>query len=308
MLDRHSIEVMDLVASCRVFIHVGERGSFTLGAAAARVPQSVASRRIAALEEHFGALLFDRSARRAVLTAFGRDMLPPAKRLVQLAEEMEYHAEQARLRPLSLAVPGTCAVRQLALLDAAVRDQGIVLDIHTADPGERAELLRSGRVQAALIAVPPDGADWVVPLGVAARAVTSGKPLRLEDLRPGRGRRSPRRIVLQPEDDVPHIRDALQRLGHRAALLPAQITVADSLIAAASDVLRADDFLLCAAGQAADLGLTWRPLALAPVARGYSVSALSSVDAEHVRAGLAPHVARILRVPEVPTAQGDGHE
>jgi DNA-binding transcriptional LysR family regulator len=45
---------MDLVASCRVFVHVGERGSFTLGAAAARVPQSVASRRIAALEEHFG--------------------------------------------------------------------------------------------------------------------------------------------------------------------------------------------------------------------------------------------------------------
>jgi DNA-binding transcriptional LysR family regulator len=137
---------MDLVASCRVFIHVGERGSFTLGAAAARVPQSVASRRIAALEEHFGERLFDRSARRAELTAFGRDMLPPAKRLVQLAEEMEYHAERARLRPLSLAVPGTCPVRQLALLDAAVRDKGTVLDIHTADPAERAELLRSGRV------------------------------------------------------------------------------------------------------------------------------------------------------------------
>ncbi|MEK8171536.1 LysR family transcriptional regulator [Streptomyces sp. M19] len=32
----------------------GRAGSFTLGAAAAGVPQSVASRRIAALERHFG--------------------------------------------------------------------------------------------------------------------------------------------------------------------------------------------------------------------------------------------------------------
>jgi DNA-binding transcriptional LysR family regulator len=298
---------MDLVASCRVFVHVGERGSFTLGAATARVPQSVASRRIAALEEHFGEQLFDRSARRAVLTAFGRDMLPPAKRLVQLAEEMEYHAERARLRPLSLAVPGTCSVRQLALFDAAVRDKGTVLDIHTADPAERAELLRSGRVQAALVAVPPDSADWTVPLGAASQmgaSAASGtrpagniKPLRVEDLRPGRRRRSPRRIVIQPEDDVPHVRDPLQRLGHRAGLLPAQITVAASLIAAASETMRVDDFLLCSAIQAAEFGLTWRALAGEPVARGYSVSALTSADAEHVRAGLESHVGQILGVP-----------
>ena len=286
---------MDLVASCRAFIHVGERGSFTLGAAAARVPQSVASRRVAALEEHFGERLFDRSARRAVLTAFGQDMLPSAKRLVQLAEEMEYQAERARLRPLSLAVPATCPVLQLALLDAAVRDKGTVLDIHTADPGERTALLRSGRVQAALIAVPPDGADWTVPLG-AATASGSTRPLRVEDLRPGRGRPL-RRLVIQPEDDVPHIRDSLQRLGHRAALLPGQITVAASLIAAASEAMRAADFLLCSAAQAAELGLTWRPLAAAPVTRGYSVSALTGVDAEHVRADLGPYVAQILGVP-----------
>jgi DNA-binding transcriptional LysR family regulator len=287
---------MDLVASCRVFIQVGERGSFTLGAAAARVPQSVASRRIAALEEHFGERLFDRSARRAALTAFGHDMLPPAKRLVQLAEEMEYHAERARLRPLSLAVPGTCPVRQLALLDAAVRDKGTVLDIHAADPAERTELLRSGRVQAALLAVPPDGADWTIPLG-AATPTGSTRPLRIEDLRPSRGRRPLRRILIQPEDDVPHIRDALQRLGHRAALLPAQITVAASLVAALSEAMRAGDFLLCSAAQAAELGLTWRPIAAAPVTRSYSVSALTSTDAEHVRADLEPHVAQILGVP-----------
>jgi hypothetical protein len=72
--------------------------------------------------------------------------------------------------------------------------------------------------------------------------------------------------------------------------------VAASLIAAASEAMRAGDFLLCSAAQAAELGLTWRPLA-APVTRGYSVSALTSADAEHVRADLEPRVAQILGVP-----------
>lgn len=304
MHKRHNMAAMDMVAACRVFIHVGERGSFTLGAAAARVPQPVASRRIAALEEHFGARLFDRSARRAVLTPFGRDMLPPAKRLVQLAEEMEYHAERARLRPVSLAVPAICPVRELVLLDAAVQDTGAILDIRTADPAERAELLRSGQVQAALIAVPPDGADWRVPLG-AASSSGSTRPLRIEDLRPSRGQRSPRRIVLQPEDDVPHIRDPLQRLGHRAALLPAQITVAASLIAAASEVIRAGAYLLCSAAQAAALGLAWRPLS-SPVTRGYSLSALAGADAEQVRTGLEPHVAQLLGIPASTDERAEG--
>ena len=294
---------MDLVAACRVFVHVGERGSFTLGAAAARVPQSVASRRIAALEEHFGERLFDRSARRAALTAFGRDMLPSAKRLLQLAEAMEYHADQARLRPLSLALPGTCSVRQLATLDAAARDDGTVLDVRIADPGERTELLRSGQVQAALLAVPPGGAEWTVPLGVAAAAENGTRPLHLEALRPSRGRRSLRRIVIQPEDDLPHIRDPLRQLGHRAALLPAQITVAGSLIAAVSQVMRAGDLLLCSAAQAADLGLTWRPLAAARVARGYRVSAATGEETTRVRLRLAPHVARILGPPALPAEQ-----
>jgi DNA-binding transcriptional LysR family regulator len=288
---------MDLVAACRVFIQVGERGSFTLGAAAARVPQSVASRRIAALEEHFGARLFDRSARRAALTPFGRDMLPPAKRLVQLAEAMEYHAEQAKLRPFTLAVPATCSVRQLATLDAAFHDAGSVLDIKVADPGERAEMIRTGQVQAALLAVPTGGADWAVPLGVACRANGGARPLHLGSLRPGRRQRSPRRIVIQPEDDVPHIRDPLQQSGHRAALLPAQIFVASSLVAAASQAIRAGDFLLCSAAQAADLGLSWRPLASVPVTRGYRVSALTSEDADRVRGSFGPQVAQAVGAP-----------
>ncbi|MDI5968873.1 LysR family transcriptional regulator [Streptomyces sp. SL13] len=289
---------MDLVSACRVFVHVSERGSFTLGAAAARVPQPVASRRIAALEQHFGERLFDRSTRRAALTPFGRDMLPSARRLVQLAEAMECDAEQARLRPFSLAVPRTCAVRQLALLDAAARGEGTVLDLRAADPPERAELLRSHTVRAALLALPQNEAEWTVPLGVASReddgSGEGARPLRLETLRPGRGQRTFRRIRIQPEDDVPHVRDRLEQLGHRAALVSAQITVAATLVAAASETLRDGGFLLCSAPQATELGLRWQPLAGEPVARGYGLSALTGDDAERVRDGLAAHVARSL--------------
>ncbi|MFK0115275.1 LysR family transcriptional regulator [Streptomyces sp. NPDC090994] len=287
---------MDLVSACRVFVHVSERGSFTLGAAAARVPQSVASRRIAALERHFGERLFDRTTRRATLTVFGRDMLPSAKRLVRLAEAMEYDAERARLRPFGLAVPQTCPVRRLALLDAAARDQGTVLDLRPAGPAERAELLRSHDVRAALLALPRDEADWTVPLGVASRAGGDApvKPLRLETLRPGRAQHGFRRLRIQPEDDVPHIRDRLEQLGHRAALVPAQITVAASLVEAVSETLRTDDLLLCPQPQAAELGLRWRPLAGEAVVRGYGVAALTGDDAERVREGLGAQVARAL--------------
>lgn len=275
-------------------MHVGERGSFTLGAAAARVPQSVASRRIAALEEHFGERLFDRSTRRAALTPFGRDMLPSARRLVQLAQAMEYHAEQAKLRPLSLAIPDTCPVLSLAKLNAAAHERGIVLDFRPAGPAERAELVAAAQVRAALIAVPPAEADWVVPLGVASPAGDETRPLRIESLRPGRAQRPARRIWIQPEDDVPHIRGHLEQAGHRAALMPVQISVAASLIAAMTEALRVGDLLLCSAAQAGELGLRYRTLAGAPMARGYRVSVVPGDDPDRLQAGLGEAIARAL--------------
>ena len=309
MPNRHMITCVDLVKACRAFVCVGEHGSFTGGAAAAQVPQPVASRRIAALEEHFGQALFDRSARRAaVLTTFGRDMLEPARRLVQLAEALEYHAAEARLRPLTLAMPETCDVGDLARLDAAAREAGFVLDVRAAGPSQRTELLRTREIRAVVEAVPSAEARWVVPLGVAsatsamsarsARSVTarSTSPLRLSSLRPSRAEATYRRIWIQPEDDVPHVRDVLRHAGHRAALLPAQLGVAGSLVAAAGAVLRSHDYLLCSARQADDLGLAWRPLAGTPVSRGYEVTALSGDDAAHVREVLGARIGRTLGV------------
>ena len=295
MLFRHRLRSVDLVNACRVFVQVGEHGSFTLGASAARVPQSVASRRVAALEEHFGQPLFDRSARRAVLTAFGRDMLAPAKRLVQLADALEYHAQEAKLRPLTLALPETCDVRRLARLDAEARDAGLMLELRGAGPAARAESLRSREVRVCVEAVAPADATWTVPLGLASSDDRATAPVRLSSLRPSRVEARYRRIWLQPEDDVPHVRDALRHAGHRAALLPAQIAVASSLVAAVGAALRSRaDFLLCSAQQADDLGLAWRPIAGTDLARGYVVSAMTGDDAARVQDVLGDALAQAL--------------
>lgn len=280
-----------------MFVQVGERGSFTLGAAAAGVPQPVASRRIAALEKHLGNLLFDRSGRRAVLTPFGRDLLLSAKRLVELADTLECDAEQARLEPLAFAVPDICPVRQLAALDAAARDLGTVLGFRAAGPAARVELLNAREVRLALVAVPPRGATWAVPLGVATALGTDTRPLHIETLRPRQPQRPFQRIWIQPEDDLPHIRDRLEQLGHRAALLPAQITVATSLTAAVSETLCTGALLLCSATQADELDLYWRALAGTPVARGYHLRAGSGDDARRVGEGLREPIARCLGVP-----------
>ncbi|GAA1009652.1 LysR family transcriptional regulator [Acrocarpospora pleiomorpha] len=292
---------MDLLGAWRAFVNVSERGSFTEGAAATRVPQSVASRRIAALEKHLGERLFDRSSRGAILTQFGRDLLPSAKRLVRLADDMEHEAEQARLNPLRLAVPEVCAVRDLARLAAEARQNGVYLDFHAAPPAERAELVRSREVRAALVAVPPSDATWSVRLGLAGTADLPVRTVYVETLRAGRAARSSRRsrIWLQPEDDVPHIRDRMFRIRDAVGLQPAQVGVSATLTAATAEVFAFADLLLCSPGQASELGLHWRPLGEIPLVRGFDVA---GDDAERIRDRLWHAIARCLGADSQETA------
>ncbi|WP_207391345.1 LysR family transcriptional regulator [Streptomonospora litoralis] len=296
---------MDLVGACLAFVRVSERGSFTLGAAAARIPQPVASRRIAALERHLGGRLFDRSTRRATLTPFGHDMLPSAKRLISLAEAMEHDAERARLAPLRLAVPDICATRDLALLGAEALRQGIELDLHPAPPPGRDDLLRTRQVRAATAAVPPGEGKWTVPLGVGGVVETHAAAVYLETLRVGRGdteRR--RRLWIQPEDDVPHIRDRIRRHGDAAGLQPSQVAVSTALASAAARVLCSADLLLCSAAQARQLRLHWRPIGEIEPARGYTVAAGTGTDGRWVEEALDLGLARCLGA----TAAGRGSE
>ncbi|MEV4314832.1 LysR family transcriptional regulator [Actinocrispum sp. NPDC049592] len=286
---------MDVIAACKAFVAVSGHGSFTGGAAAARIPQSVASRRIAALEKHFGGQLLTRSSRTVRLTEFGREMLPSARRLVELAEEMDHDAEQARLRPFRLAVPEICGARPLARLVAEARAHEVTLDPRPAGPDRRAELARTLEVRAAIVAVPPDESTWRVPVGLAGRD-DPGAAIYVETLRASRAERAARRrrVLIQAEDDVPHIRDRVRRLGHAVGLQPAQVVVADSLIAATADVLASTDLLLCSPAQADELGLHWRPIGELDLARGYDIAARSPEDGSRIRSLPPELIARCL--------------
>ncbi|MEV0645389.1 LysR family transcriptional regulator [Phytomonospora sp. NPDC050363] len=286
---------MDLVKACRAFVHVSEQGGFTAGAAAVGMSQSVASRRVAALEDHLGEALFERSPRRARLTRFGRDVLPAARRLVRAVTDLEHAAATALDEPFLLAVPDNCSTGDLATLVANARDHGFRLAPQTGSPTTRTELARTQEVRAALIAVPSDEATWVVPLGLAAARDHSRTCLYLETLRPSRtDTSSPARIWIQPEDDVPHIRDPVRRLCDAAGLRPTQLAIGSSLVTATAEVFSSHDRLLCSRAQAEELGLRWRPIGDVGVERGFSVAADSDRDAEHIRIELAADVARAL--------------
>lgn len=287
--------VVDLVDGCKAFVSVAELGSFTSGSASAGIAQPVASRRISALERHLGERLFDRSARRAHLTPFGRDMLPWARRLARLADALDDAAQRARLRPLRIAMPSSCATRDLAELDAEARARELVLEFRLATPDERTELLRTHDVRAALGAVPVDEATWTVPLGWASAVNPGPGAVRLEALRIGRSGKGPRRrLWIQPEDDVPHVRDRVLRVRDAVGLRPSQVAVAESLTAAVAEVLGSADLLLCSAAQAREFGLQWRPVAEVALARGFDVSADVGDDAERLRSLLRSGIARCL--------------
>ncbi|MEU6762603.1 LysR family transcriptional regulator [Streptomyces sp. NPDC046853] len=288
---------MDLVGACRAFVSVSQYGSFTDGAAAARMSQSVASRRVAALEERFGEPLFERTSRRAVLTPFGRDMLPAARQLVQAADVLLDEAEAVKRKPWRLAVPGICSTVGRARLVAEARGHGITLDLRVAAPTQRKELLRAQQVRAALLAVPADEAVWSVPLGLAAAGDPGVQRVYLETLRMGRASTGPaRRVWIQPEDDVPHIRDPLTRLRDAVGLRPAQLVAAADLASAAAEVLCSGDLLLCSRAQAEELALTWRPIGETALGRGFALAAAADGNPQLVEARLGDAIARCLGV------------
>jgi DNA-binding transcriptional LysR family regulator len=287
---------VDLLECCRVFMYVAERGGVTEGAAAAGVAQSVASRRVRALEVRFGEQLLDRTGRRVTLTPFGQQVLPSAKRLVRMAEAVELHAERARLLPLSLAVPPYCPVPRLAALHAAAQEHGLTLDFRVAPPAGRQQLMRSAEVRAALLACPPDVASWTVELGVAGRVLPGQAPLRLSSVRPTRRRPTVPRLWLHPEDDVPHVHDHLRRAVDAAGLRPSQLVVGDSALAAVAGALRSGDLVVASALEAQEAQLQWRPLAHPSLARGYAVAAASHRDARRLESELQVPVARLLGV------------
>src|SRR5947207_1407762 len=102
------LEVRDL----EVFLAVVRTGSFGRAAAALFVTQPAVSERIRHLERVVGADVFERTARGAVVTAAGEQLLPYAERCTVLASEaVEAIREGEHFPRFVIAVHSTFAHR-----------------------------------------------------------------------------------------------------------------------------------------------------------------------------------------------------
>ena len=87
------------------FIAVAETGSFSLAAERLNLTQPAVSKRVAALERHLGARLFDRIGRRVDTTEAGQALLPRAGKILREIAETE-----RSLRDLDGSVGGRLAI------------------------------------------------------------------------------------------------------------------------------------------------------------------------------------------------------
>lgn len=177
------------------FRALAEQQNFGRAAEVVHVSQPALSAQIRELETTLGAPLIERQPRRALLTPFGRRMLPHAEAILARVAQME---EEARWREglagrLSLGIIPTVAPYILPGLLAALRARDVSLDVQVTE-GKTLRLLdglAAGRIDAALMALPAEGEGLVAePLfedrfllaGTAARLAALGE--RADQLRP----------------------------------------------------------------------------------------------------------------------------
>jgi DNA-binding transcriptional LysR family regulator len=127
----------------RAFVAVCDQGSFSGAARKLRRAQSAISHAIKALESAFGVELFERSTRKAQLTAAGHSLLPDARAVISRTEEMKNRASsiaKAGAPQVSVAIdayfPRAHLIDCLRTLQAEFRTAVIDLRITTMQGGE----------------------------------------------------------------------------------------------------------------------------------------------------------------------------
>lgn len=139
------------------FLTLAEQRNFTRAAALCHLSQPAYSALIRALEQAVGARLFDRTTRSVDLTAEGRVLVEPARRLLQDAEaaltDVRDHAARRRGR-VAIAVLPSLAAGWLPPLLARFRKKhpGIELDIADVLSEDCIQRVRSGVADFALAA------------------------------------------------------------------------------------------------------------------------------------------------------------
>ncbi len=140
-----------------IFKTVVETGGITRAAERLHRVQSNVTTRIRQLEEDLGVQLFLRQGKRLHVSPAGRTLLAYAERLLALADEARAAVTDATPRGIFRlgAMESTAAVRLPAPLSAYHRRYPEVsIELRTGNPGQLAELVLSGALEAALAAEP----------------------------------------------------------------------------------------------------------------------------------------------------------
>lgn len=164
----------------RTFIAVAETASFSRASEQLFITQPAVSRRIQALEQHFGTRLFDRAGKRVFLTPHGELLLPRARHLMREMEDTEtlmHNVEHRVAGVLNLATSHHIGLHRLApvLQQYAKTYPDVALNIRFVDSEVAHSMVRKAEVDLAVVTLDstPDSTSdtqlerqvlWVDPL------------------------------------------------------------------------------------------------------------------------------------------------
>lgn len=169
---------MDHLACLRTFVAVAESGSFARGARARAISPPAATRAVAALEQHLGAQLLQRTTRSLRLTEQGAVYLADCRRiLAELdAAEAAVTGERHEARgTLSVTAPSLFGSRHIAPLLFEFLDRHPAVRATTLFTNRLVHLIDEGLDVALRIATLPDSGMTAVPVG-RLRAVVVASP------------------------------------------------------------------------------------------------------------------------------------
>ena len=89
---------MDLLQGMKVFVRVAQRSGFAAAARDLRMSPGAVTKNIAALEEHLGTRLFDRTTRRVGITEAGHLYLERCQECLQAIEDADASVSGPRVR------------------------------------------------------------------------------------------------------------------------------------------------------------------------------------------------------------------
>ncbi|AZG13715.1 MULTISPECIES: LysR substrate-binding domain-containing protein [Cupriavidus] len=145
---------MSTIRFLRTFVAVAEHGSFAAAASQVALTQAAVSLQMRSLEQELRRALFDRSGRVAVLNADGRALLPQARRLLALYDEMRVPLADAEAMAGAVAVGAVVSVMGgLSHVVAGLKQTYPALDVRLigAKSFELAAMVESGELDAAFV-------------------------------------------------------------------------------------------------------------------------------------------------------------